>query len=87
MTLNRCFCPPFYPNDFISREIKILMDKKYFAPNIETIEIDTLSIMDTGSITSVGGTAGLDLGDDNNVPTEAGSRNSSVWEEEEEYKY
>lgn len=63
------------------------MNKKYCTPNIETIEIDTLSIMDSGSITSVGGTAGLDLGDDNNVPTEAGSRNSSVWEEEEAYKY
>ena len=63
------------------------MNKKYCTPNIETIEIDTLFIMDTGSITSVGGTAGLDLGDDNNVPTEAGSRNSSVWEEEEKYKY
>ena len=56
------------------------MDKKYCTPNIETIEIDTLSIMDSGSITSVGGTAGLNLGDVNNVPTEAGSRNSSVWE-------
>ena len=63
------------------------MNKKYCTPNIETIDIDTLSIMDTGSITGVGGTAGLDLGDDNNVPTEAGSRNSSVWEEEEAYKY
>ena len=63
------------------------MNKNYCTPNIETIDIDTLSIMDSGSITSVGGTAGLDLGDDNNVPTEAGSRNSSVWEEEEEYKY
>ena len=58
------------------------MNKKYCTPNIETIDIDTLSIMDSGSITSVGGTAGLDLGDDNNVPTEAGSRNSSVWEED-----
>ncbi len=58
------------------------MNKKYCTPNTETIDIDTLSIMDSGSITSVGGTAGLDLGDDNNVPTEAGSRNSSVWEED-----
>ena len=56
--------------------------KKYYAPNMETIGVDTHCVMEPVSVTGVGGTAGLNRGDDSDVPTDAGSRNSSLWEED-----
>ncbi len=55
--------------------------KSYSAPRMVAIEFSYRPLMADGSVTGVGGSAGLTLSDGDGVPTEAGSRRGSLWDD------